>query len=371
MEAIRKQASKLREQVARQQQAVLKQLGHFGIETVVVDEAEQRQLQNLYNSTRTAKHFQKDIVRGIEGFVSTSSKKMEIVRRMAEDCCKYGTENQSTGSPLARAALFFGNSHSSMEKERETLLGVLCDQVSEPLRVLITGAPLEDARHLTHRYERLRQEVESQAADVLRRQAKFRDPATSAESSIKLQSAEAKLSELKSAMMALGREATAAMLSVEAQQQRITFQRLLTMVEAERSYHQTVLATLEKLYDEMIMEKKQNESSSQPITMEKDVCVPTTSKDANSNGFDNHGHANQNGSYFIAKVIHPFDAQADGELGLSVDDYVVVRQVAPNGWSEGECKGTAGWFPSAYIERRDKAPASVINEEASLAMIPN
>uniref|UniRef100_F6I1Z5 SH3 domain-containing protein n=1 Tax=Vitis vinifera TaxID=29760 RepID=F6I1Z5_VITVI len=100
-------------------------------------------------------------------------------------------------------------------------------------------------------------------------------------------------------------------------------------VEAERSYHQTVLATLEKLYDEMIMEKKRNESSSQPITMEKDVCVPTTSKDANSNGFDDHGHANQNGSYFIAKVIHPFDAQADGELGLSVDDYVVVRQVPP------------------------------------------
>eukprot|EP00261_Vitis_vinifera_P032289 XP_019073532.1 PREDICTED: uncharacterized protein LOC104878060 isoform X1 [Vitis vinifera] len=79
-------------------------------------------------------------------------------------------------------------------------------------------------------------------------------------------------------------------------------------VEAERSYHQTVLATLEKLFDEMIMEKKRNESSSQPITMEKDVCVPTTSKDANSNGFDDHGHANQNGSYFIAKVIHPFDA---------------------------------------------------------------
>lgn len=27
------------------------------------------------------------------------------------------------------------------------------------------------------------------------------------------------------------------------------------------------------------------------------------------------------------KVIHPFDAQTDGELNLSVDDYVVVRQV--------------------------------------------
>lgn len=48
---------------------------------------------------------------------------------MAEDCCKYGAENQTAGSPLARAALYFGNSHSSMEKERETLLGVLCDQV--------------------------------------------------------------------------------------------------------------------------------------------------------------------------------------------------------------------------------------------------
>ncbi|WJZ92672.1 hypothetical protein VitviT2T_011656 [Vitis vinifera] len=108
-------------------------------------------------------------------------------------------------------------------------------------------------------------------------------------------------------------------------------------VEAERSYHQTVLATLEKLYDEMIMEKKRNESSSQPITMEKDVCVPTTSKDANSNGFDDHGHANQNGSYFIAKVIHPFDAQADGELGLSVDDYVVVRQ-------HGNIEETSSYF---------------------------
>ena len=27
---------------------------------------------------------------------------------------------------------------------------------------MITGAPLEDARHLTHRYEKLRQEVEAQ-----------------------------------------------------------------------------------------------------------------------------------------------------------------------------------------------------------------
>ncbi|KAF4378513.1 hypothetical protein F8388_022334, partial [Cannabis sativa] len=65
-------------------------------------------------------------------------------------------------------------------------------------------------------------------------------------------------------------------------------------------------------------------------------------------------------SSFILQVIHQFDAQADGELSLSIDDYVVVRQVAPNGWSEGECKGKAGWFPSAYIQQQEKAPASKI-----------
>lgn len=35
----------------------------------------------------------------------------------------------------------------------------------------------------------------------------------------------------------------------------------------------------------------------------------------------------ENSTYFIGKVIHPFDAQAEGELSLLVDDYVVVRQV--------------------------------------------
>uniref|UniRef100_F6I1Z1 Mediator complex subunit 15 KIX domain-containing protein n=1 Tax=Vitis vinifera TaxID=29760 RepID=F6I1Z1_VITVI len=86
-------------------------------------------------------------------------------------------------------------------------------------------------------------------------------------------------------------------------------------VEAERSYHQTVLATLEKLFDE----KKRNESSSQPITMEKDVCVPTTSKDANSNGFDDHGHANQNGSYFIAK--------GNFSWGLELYTHLMLKQM--------------------------------------------
>lgn len=47
-----------------------------------------------------------------------------------------------------------------------------------------------------------------------------------------MQAAEAKLAELTSAMMTLGKEAAAAMISVEAQQQRLTLQRLIAMVGA-------------------------------------------------------------------------------------------------------------------------------------------
>ena len=49
-------------------------------------------------------------------------------------------------------------------------------------------------------------------------------------------------------------------------------------------------------------------------------------------------------------------SQSQKKASLSSFDY----QVAPNGWSEGECKGKAGWFPSAYIQRQEKAPASKI-----------
>ncbi|XP_030472137.1 SH3 domain-containing protein 2 isoform X1 [Syzygium oleosum] len=368
MEAIKKQASKLREQVAKQQQAILKQLGHFDAEALTVDEDElqcYRQLQNLYNSTRVAKHLQRNIVRGVEGFISISSKQMEIVRKLADDCCNYGVEKQGSGSALARAALSFGTSHNSMESERKNLLGTLGDQVSEPLRVVINGAPLEDARHLTRRYDKLRQEVENQAAEVLRRGSRSRDSAQSAESSLKLKSAEARLTELKSAMMALGREATDAMLSVEDQQQQITFQRLLKMVDAERDYHRRVVAILEKLHSEMIEEEQSSEPSVTSTTMQPDGEVPLAHEDAKSSISDDHGHIDQYDSYFIGKVIHPFDAEAEGELSLSVDDYVIVRQVAPNGWSEGESNGNAGWFPSAYVERQEKAPAKRVLDTTS------
>ncbi|KAL6183790.1 hypothetical protein ACLB2K_045201 [Fragaria x ananassa] len=325
MESIRKQATKLREKVAKQQQAVLKRLGSLSNEAVMVDEAEilcHQQLHDLYTSTRAAKHFQRSIVRGVEAFISISSKQMEIVRKLAEDCRKYGAEIQNTSTPLFRASTYFGTSHDSIEEERETFLRILGEQVYEPLRTQLTGSPLEDARHLTHRYDKLRQEVEAQVAEVLRRRLKSKASGSS-ESSLKLQNTEARLTELKSTTVALGREATSAMLSVEAQQQQMTFQKLLTMLP-------------------------------QDFSLESEKVHPN----ASSKRSDDHEQLTQDDNFFIARAIHPFDAQADGELNLSVDDYVVVREVGPNGWSKGECKGKAGWFPSAYIERQEKALVS-------------
>ncbi|CAN0840607.1 SH3 domain-containing protein 1 [Linum grandiflorum] len=385
MEAFKKQAAKLREQVAKQQQAVMKHLGHFGHDSVVLDEAEQqcyKQLQNLYNSTRAAKHLQKNIVRGVEGYISVGLKQMDIARKLAADCSKYGAEGQCTDPHVSKAVSEFGDSHTLMEDEAETLLGVLSGQVSEPIRALITGAPLEDARHLVHRYDKLRQEVEAQAADVMRRRSKTKDSDITAENSMKLRSAETRLTELKSSMVALGREATDAMLSVENQQQEITTQRLFAMVDAERCYHRHVLDTLEKLYAEMISAEQLYESTSQTTTIEKDMNVPSRQekdvnvpsrqeKDVNApprqeytitNGTDN---TSPKDALFIAKVVHQFDAQAEGELNLCIDDYVIVRQVASTGWSEGECRGKAGWFPSAYVEKDEKAPANMLLERGS------
>ncbi|KAH9687680.1 hypothetical protein KPL70_014855 [Citrus sinensis] len=88
-------------------------------------------------------HFQRNIVRGVEGFVAflcTIFLYSNIVaRKLAEDCCKYGAENQSDNSCVARAALQFGTSHDLMENERETLLGILHDQVIHPFDAQANG----------------------------------------------------------------------------------------------------------------------------------------------------------------------------------------------------------------------------------------
>lgn len=44
---------------------------------------------------------------------------------------------------------------------------LLIVQVAEPLRAMVMGAPLEDARHLAQRYDRMRQEAEAQVYSCL------------------------------------------------------------------------------------------------------------------------------------------------------------------------------------------------------------
>lgn len=364
MDAIRKQATKLREQVAKQQQAVLKQFtGHgIGNDAVITDVAEREHHQNLerlYISTRAAKHFQRDIVRGVEGHISAGSKQMEYAIKLADDCCKYANDGPNSNSALSRASFYFGNSHNAMEKEREDLHRTLGVQVAEPLRAMVVGAPLEDARHLAQRYDRIRQEVEVQTAEVARRQLKSKEASATADNAVKLQTAESKLSDLISTMSALGKEAASAMRAVEAQQQRLTLQRLIAMVEAERAYHEHLAEILDRLHAQMAAERQRSETALTDVSM-----PPPSYEDVKSNGSGHgeFGSATMKAMYFLAEVIHSFDAEAEGELSISVGDYVVVRQVISGGWSEGECKGKAGWFPSAYVERREKAPASKIGE---------
>ncbi|KAF9676077.1 hypothetical protein SADUNF_Sadunf09G0100900 [Salix dunnii] len=369
MEAIRKQATKLREQVAKQQQAVFKQFGaggYGGPDTLITDEAELHQhqkLERLYISTRAGKHFQRDIVRGVEGYIVTGSKQVEIGTKFSEDSRKYGAENTCTsGGTLSKAAMNYGRARAQMEKERGNLLKALGTQVAEPLRAMVMGSPLEDARHLAQRYDRMRQEAEAQAIEVSKRQAKVREMPGSPELAVKLESAEIKLQDLKSNMSILGKEAAAAMAAVEAQQQRLTLQRLIAMVEAERAYHQRVLQILDQLEGEMTSERQRIEAS--PIPSAENNMPPPPSYEEVNGTYASQAHNGTTDSigYFLGEVMHSYHGQSDVELSLSIGDYVVVRKVTNNGWAEGECKGKAGWFPYGYIERRDRVLASKIAE---------
>lgn len=69
-----------------------------------------------------------------------------------------------------------------------------------------------------------------QAIEVSKRQARVRETPGNTENAMKLEAAEAKLQDLKTNMAILGKEAAAAMAAVEAQQQRLTLQRLIAMV---------------------------------------------------------------------------------------------------------------------------------------------
>ncbi|CAN1808468.1 SH3 domain-containing protein 3, partial [Linum perenne] len=311
MDALRKQASKLREQVAKQQQAVKKQFGASGYESsdsVVIDEVElqrHQQLEKLYRTTRAGREFQKDIVRAAEALTAIGYKHIEAGTKLSEDCFRYGTESTSD-TMLAKAAAVYGDACKHVDKETEDLNRLLSSQVMDPLRAMITSGPLEDARHLAQRYSRMRQEAEAQAAEVSKRQARVRE-AHNPENVARLQAADTKMQELKANMAVLGKEASAALAAVEAQQQRLTFQRLVALVEGEKNYHLRIGAILSEVETE---------------------------------------------------ATHPFDAETDKELSLAIGDFIVVRKVTPGGWSEGECKGKSGWFPSAFVERRQRIPTA-------------
>lgn len=369
MDAIRKQATKLKEQVARQQQAVFKQFGgggYGGSDNVVTDEAElqlHQKLEKLYISTRAAKHFQRDIVRGVEGYIVTGSKQVEIGTKLSEDNRKYGSENTCTsGNTLSKASLSFGRARAQLERERGNLLKALGTQVAEPLRAMVMGAPLEDARHLAQRYDRMRQEAEAQAIDVSKRQAKVREGICSPEIASKLEAAETKLQDLKSNMTILGKEAAAAMSAVEAQQQRLTLQRLISMVESERAYHQKALQILEQLEGEMVSERQRIEAPPTPSVVETMPPPPAYEEVNGAFTSPKHNGPTDDMGYFLGEVIYPYQAESDVELNLLAGDYVVVRKVSNNGWAEGECKGKAGWFPFNYVERRERIHASKVTE---------
>ncbi|KAI4321626.1 hypothetical protein MLD38_034988 [Melastoma candidum] len=149
MDAIRKQATKLRDQVAKQQQAVFRQFTgiYGGADNVVADETEllhHQKLEKLYISTRAGKHFQRDIVRGVEGHIVHGSKLVEIGTKALAQMKENGKSSETS-------------------------------RVAEPLRAMVMGAPLEDARQLAQKYDRVRQEAEAQAIDVSRRQARVRE----------------------------------------------------------------------------------------------------------------------------------------------------------------------------------------------------
>lgn len=359
MDAIRKQASKLREQVARQQQAVIKQFagGLGGSEEIVANEVElqqQQKLEKLYISTRSAKHFQRDIVRGVEGFIVTGTKQVEIGTKLSEDSRKYGAENTCTsGSALSKAAMSYSTARMDIEKERENLVKALGTQVAEPLRAMVVGAPLEDARRHAQRYDRVRQEAESQVIEVARRQAKVKESDGNPENLSKFEAAQARLRELKSNMTKLGKEAVATMSAVEAQQQRLTLQRLIAMVEAEKNHHQKVLHILDRLEGEMLQERQRIEAPPTAAVVSPESPPP---HDESNGVYASHsnGDSADNTDYYLGEVIHPYQAESKAELSLAVGDYVVVRKVSSNGWAEGECEGKAGWFPLEYVERRDR-----------------
>eukprot|EP00271_Cylindrocystis_brebissonii_P014089 TRINITY_DN3513_c0_g1_i1.p1 TRINITY_DN3513_c0_g1~~TRINITY_DN3513_c0_g1_i1.p1 ORF type:complete len:320 (+),score=72.28 TRINITY_DN3513_c0_g1_i1:97-960(+) len=273
---------------------------------------------------------------------------------------------------LARAARLCGNGQTAVNKELQVLHGKWTSQVGDPLQAMVGGAPLQDARALKQRYERLRQEAEHQAATNLKLQQKVRAANEGTNGSLeaqqRLQAGEQKLAELTRAVGVLGKEAAASMVAVEGLQQRLTLQRLIAMVEAEQSYHQNCAEALERVHTQMVAERQRSESTSsstsgwstpQAHNATEGGAPPLPKREDDpreSASFSTN--AAKKGSYYLAEVMHDFRGEGEGELSLARGNLLVVRQVSPTGWAEGEANGQAGWFPAAYVEQRHRVPAS-------------
>ncbi|KAI8531984.1 hypothetical protein RHMOL_Rhmol11G0177700 [Rhododendron molle] len=245
-------------------QAVFKQFGAggYGSDNVVPDEAElqhHQKLEKLYISTRAAKQFQRDIVRGVEGYIVTGSKQVEIDRLLKFPYVKQNSKK--TGNP-----------------------------------------------------------------DV----------------ALKLEASETKQQDLKSNMGILGKDA-AAMSAVEAQQQRLTLQRLTAMMISER---QRIEAPLSPIMDSMPLPPSYEEVNGV-------FASPTPNGSTDSMG------------YFLGEVMYSYQAESDVELNLSI----VLQLFMFHGFDRGQTMAgpnanargkPVGFHLGTYVERRERVLASKV-----------
>ncbi|CAN1231862.1 SH3 domain-containing protein 3 [Linum grandiflorum] len=187
----------------------------------------------------------------------------------------------------------------------------------------------------------MRQEAEGQAAELSKRQARVRESPVP-ENVAKWQAAEAKMQELKANMAVLGKEASAALAAVEAQQQRLTFQRLVSLVVTSSNCFEVLFVNAIDFHSQMVSDKQQRDSAP-PV-------IPTSVTPSQT--------GSEKTTYFLAEATHSFHAETDKELSLAIGDFRRNYYVMAGGWSEGECKGKSGWFQSAFVERRQRIPTA-------------
>ena len=149
-------------------------------------------------------------------------------------------------------------------------------------------------------------------------------------------------------------------------------------VEAERAFHLKAAEILETAQALMISERQRNDTSPLPTADSSSSAAPFAPPSYEQVVLPRSTKAT---AYFLAEVLHPFQADGEGELSLTIGEFLVVRQVSshrwhynfvsvelisvgtcgqvsPTGWAEGELKGRAGWFPAAYVEQRQRVPAN-------------